>query len=151
MYTEGPSSPFSSSTQLPEEFWLSVDQESNSEFRRALIAIKARINPKEKFNNLLHHLTPELVRECLAKMPLKFAPRVDGMTVSQAENNLNWLLPPQLDAIHKGKYEAPPVRRVYISKGTNGKRPIGVPRKVLLAAVPVQERPERLYELEGDG
>jgi hypothetical protein len=89
-------------------------QRSDSEFRRALIATKARSNPKEKFNNLLHHLTPELVGQCLAKTPYKSAPGVDGMTVSQAEKNLDWLLPPQLDAIHKGRYEAPPVRRVYI-------------------------------------
>lgn len=106
----------------------SVDQENDSEFRRALIATKARIKPKEKFNNLLHHLTPELVGQCLAKIPYKSAPGVDRMTVSQAEKNLDWLLPPQLDAIHKGRYEAPPVRRVYIPKGTNGKRPIGVPQ-----------------------
>jgi len=106
---------------------LSVDQENDSEFRRALIAIKARSNPKEKFNNLMHHLTPELVLQCLARVPLKSAPGVDGMTVGQVLENLDWLLPPQLDAIHKGRYEAPPVRRVYIPKSNGGQRPIGVP------------------------
>jgi hypothetical protein len=37
--------------------------------RRAAIAAKARTNPKEQFNNLLHHLTYELVAECLAEIP----------------------------------------------------------------------------------
>ncbi|MBK9039013.1 MAG: hypothetical protein IPL83_07620 [Bdellovibrionales bacterium] len=34
--------------------------------RRSAIAAKARSHPKEQFNNLLHHLTYELVEECLA-------------------------------------------------------------------------------------
>lgn len=95
--------------------------------RRALIAVKARNNPKEQFNNLMHHLTPELVGSCLAKMPLKSAPGLDGMTVGQAEKNLAWLLPPILKQVHQGKYEAPSVRRVFIPKATGGQRPLGVP------------------------
>jgi group II intron reverse transcriptase/maturase len=75
----------------------------------------------------MHHLTFDLVRECLEKTPWKSAPGVDGMTVNTALANLDWLLPPLLKAIHQGRYEAPPVRRVYIPKGNDGKRPIGVP------------------------
>ena len=37
---------------------------------RAAIAARARKNPKEQFNNLLHHLTYELVAECLKEIPL---------------------------------------------------------------------------------
>jgi group II intron reverse transcriptase/maturase len=85
------------------------------------------MNPKECFNNLLHHLTYELVEECLSKIPKSSGVGVDGMTVEQARENLSWLLPPILKQIHEGKYEPPAVRRVYIPK-TNGQlRPIGVP------------------------
>ncbi len=64
--------------------------------RRAAIAAKARSHPKEQFNNLLHHLTYDLVEECLAKTPKSSAVGVDEMTVEQARENLSWLLPPIL-------------------------------------------------------
>ena len=97
------------------------------ESKRALIAAKARSQPKEKFVNLMHHLTFDLVKECLEKIPCKSAPGVDGMTAEAALRNLDWLLPPLLKAIHQGRYEAPPVRRVHIPKANGGQRPIGVP------------------------
>lgn len=68
--------------------------------KRALIAAKARSNPRERFNSLLHHLTYELVKECLLKISLSSAPGVDGMTAQQARDNLNWILPPLLKQIH---------------------------------------------------
>lgn len=98
--------------------------------RRARIAAKARSNPKERFNNLMHHLTPQLVKEYLCKIPWSSAPGTDGMTPEQARKNLSWLLPPIMHQIHKGNYEAPPVRRVYIPKADGKQRPIGVPQVV---------------------
>jgi group II intron reverse transcriptase/maturase len=95
--------------------------------RRAAIAAKARKNSKEQFNNLLHHLTYELVAECLGDIPKSSAAGVDGMSVKQARENLSWLLPPILKQIHEGRYIPPPVRRVYIPKTDGSKRPIGVP------------------------
>ena len=96
--------------------------------RRALIAAKARNNPKEQFNNLMHHLSPDLVAENLNKMSKTSAPGYDGMTVTQAQANLSWLLPPLLNQINKGRYLAPPVRRVLIPKADGKEHPIGVPQ-----------------------
>ena len=98
--------------------------------KRAQIAIKARKEPKTRFDNLLHHLTYELVEECLNNIPLTSAPGVDGMSVAQARENLSWLLPPMLQQIHQGEYQAPAVRRVYIPKATRGMRPLGVPEVI---------------------
>jgi group II intron reverse transcriptase/maturase len=95
--------------------------------RRAAIAAKARTKPKEQFNNLLHHLSYELVEECLKKISRSSAVGVDGMSVEEAQKNLSWLLPPILKQIHEGCYEPPPVRRVYIPKANGKKRPIGIP------------------------
>jgi RNA-directed DNA polymerase len=95
--------------------------------KRAQIAVIARSRPKEIFNNLMHHLTYDLVHECLAKIPNASAPGVDGMTKEVALKNLDWILPPILKTIHQGCYEAPPVRRVYIPKANGGERPLGVP------------------------
>lgn len=98
--------------------------------KRALIAAKARKDQREKFNNLMPHLTLELVKECLHKTRLSSSAGVDGMTVSQARENADWLVPPLIDGIHKGKYNAPPVRRVYIPKANGGERPLGVPEVI---------------------
>ena len=95
--------------------------------KRERIAAKARNQPKATVVNLMHHLTFELVKECLEKIPRKSGPGMDGMTAEAALKNLDWLLPPLLDAIHQGRYEAPPVRRVFIPKNNGGQRPLGVP------------------------
>ncbi len=95
--------------------------------RRAAIAAKARMNPKEQFNNLIHHLSFELVEECLKKIPRTSAKGSDGMSVAEAQKNLSWLLPPILKQIHEGCYQPPAVRRVYIPKADGKQRPIGIP------------------------
>lgn len=109
----------------PDEHRIRREQDPVS--RRAAVAAKARSHPKEQFNNLLHHLTYELIEECLAKIPKSSAAGVDGMTVEQARENLDWLLPPILKQIHEGRYEAPAVRRVYIPKADGKQRPLGIP------------------------
>lgn len=105
----------------------SVGQGYDPVSKRAAVAAKARTNPKEQFNNLLHHLTYELVEECLAKIPKASAAGVDEMGVKEAQKNLSWLLPPILKQIHEGSYAPPPVRRVYIPKADGKQRPIGIP------------------------
>ncbi len=79
----------------------SVGQGYDPVSKRAAIAAKARTNPKEQFNNLLHHLTYELVEECLSKIPKSSATGVDEMGVKEARENLSWLLPPILKQIHE--------------------------------------------------
>lgn len=93
---------------------------------RERLAYKARKPTKETFNNLLHHLTPDLVTECLKKIPSRSAPGIDGMSVKQAKKNGSWLIKPALEEIHKGKYKAPPVKRVHIPKANGKTRPIGI-------------------------
>jgi len=108
----------------------SIEIMNNPVSKRARIAAKARSNPKEKFGNLMHHLSHAMIEENLRKIPKNSAPGVDGMTVEQAQKNLSWLLPPLLSQIHKGQYLAPPVRRVLIPKTDGKQRPIGVPEIV---------------------
>jgi hypothetical protein len=57
---------------------------ANPVSKRAAIAAKARKNPKEQFNNLLHHLTYELIAECLHEIPPSSASGADGISVKQA-------------------------------------------------------------------
>jgi group II intron reverse transcriptase/maturase len=93
----------------------------------ARVAAIARANPTLKFNNLMHHLTPELIRECISNVPNSSAEGVDGMTKEQVETNLSQLIPAALKDMHKGTYLAPPVQRVFIPKPDGKLRPIGIP------------------------
>lgn len=99
--------------------------DSNSGLAR--VAARARKSAKEQFNNLMHHLTPELIAKQLDKTTLKSATGIDGMTVEQARKNVGWLIRTPMEQIHKGQYKAPPVRRVYIPKADKERRPIGIP------------------------
>lgn len=72
----------------------------------ARVAARARSQPKECFSNLMHHLTPDLSRQHLNRMPNLTSPGVDEMTVGQARKNLDWILPPILKRMHQGRYEA---------------------------------------------
>lgn len=98
------------------------------EGKRARLAAKARINPKERFTNLSHHVTPELIRECIKSIPKNSAAGTDGMTRDVALKNLPWLLPAAMEDFHLKRYDAPPVRRVYIPKADGNKRPLGIPQ-----------------------
>ncbi len=100
---------------------------NQTQSKLALIAARARSNPRERFNNLMHHLTPELITECLEKIPLSSAAGVDGLNKTQALKSLPWMLPLITEQIHKGQYCAPAVRRVYIPKANGQLRPLGIP------------------------
>lgn len=106
------------------------DEENKPLTKLARIAAKARDNPKEQFNNLLHHLSEQFIAQCLSQISWRSASGTDGMSREQAEKNLSWLLPPIMEQIHEGRYAAPAVRRVYIPKADGSKRPIGIPQVV---------------------
>ena len=52
------------------------------------------------------------------------APGIDGVTAMDYEANLEANLLDLLERIKSGRYEAPPVRRVYISKVDGSQRPL---------------------------
>ena len=55
------------------------------------------------------------------------APGIDGVTAATYEMNLETNLYDLLDRIKSGRYQAPPVRRVYIPKSDGTQRPLGIP------------------------
>ncbi len=92
------------------------------------IATKARSEAKLTFTSLAHHITLERLRENLSQMEKTSAAGVDGQTVAEVSENLDWLAPEVLRKIHSQGYHPPPVLRVWIPKpGKQEKRPIGVP------------------------
>jgi RNA-directed DNA polymerase len=90
------------------------------------VAQRAYEGPKEKFNNLLHHLTVERVEQNILSINRWTGKGPDGLSRDLTAQHLDWLLPKELEAIHKKKYKPPASRRVYIPKARGGKRPLAV-------------------------
>ena len=104
------------------------------------IAQLAREAPKRAFMSLAHHIDVDLLLEAHRRTRKDGAPGVDGQTAAAYEETLEENLQSLVDRFKSGTYKAPPVRRVYIPKGSDPskKRPIGVPTfedKILQRAV----------------
>jgi RNA-directed DNA polymerase len=104
------------------------------------IAQLAREAPERAFLSLAHHIGIDFLREAYRRTRKDGSPGVDGQTAAAYQENLEENLQSLLDRFKSGRYQAPPVRRVYIPKGSDRtkKRPIGVPTfedKILQRAV----------------
>jgi group II intron reverse transcriptase/maturase len=78
----------------------------------------------------LHHvLDLEWMREAYRLTRKDGAPGIDGVTAAEYAQNLEANLSDLLERIKSGRYQAPPVRRVYIPKGdgAGSLRPLGLP------------------------
>lgn len=103
------------------------------------IAELARSAPEMAFTTLAHHMDMDWMLEAHRRTRKNGAVGVDGQTAAAYEEHLQENLQRLLGRAKSGTYRAPPVRRVYIPKGTRGDtRPIGIPTfedKVLQRAV----------------
>jgi RNA-directed DNA polymerase len=78
----------------------------------------------------LHHvLDLEWMKEAYRLTRKDGAPGIDGVTAAEYAQNLQANLSDLRERIISGRYQAPPVRRVYIPKGdgTGSLRPLGLP------------------------
>lgn len=87
----------------------------------------ARRDRQCRFTSLLHHVTPELLKDSYYRLSRKAATGVDGVSwrdyepLAQAGRLL------ELHAeVHSGRYRAQPSRRVYIPKADGKLRPLGI-------------------------
>jgi RNA-directed DNA polymerase len=107
--------------------------------KRQRIAKLAQEAPRMAFTTLAHHIDIDWLKEAYRRTRKNGAPGVDGQTAEQYAANLEENLRSLLDRAKSGSYQAPPVRRVHIPKGTGPEtRPIGIPTfedKVLQRAV----------------
>jgi RNA-directed DNA polymerase len=103
------------------------------------IAELARQSPQMGFTSLAHHIDLRWLYEAYLRTRPDGAPGVDGQTIRDYNANLPDNLRSLLERAKSGTYQAPPVRRVHIPKGTGPEtRPIGIPTfedKVLQRAV----------------
>jgi RNA-directed DNA polymerase len=76
----------------------------------------------------LHHVIDlEWMKEAYRLTRKDAAPGVDGITAADYATNLESNLLDLLSRIKSGRYEAQPVRRVYIPKADGSRRPLGIP------------------------
>jgi len=87
---------------------------------------RARRHKQERFTALLHHVTPELLRESFYALKRKAAPGVDGVTWKEYATGLEDRLKDLHSRVHRGVYRAQPSRRVYIPKANGQKRRLGI-------------------------
>ena len=107
--------------------------------RRQRIAELARQSPQAAFTTLAHHIDIDWLHEAYRRTRKDGAAGVDGQTAADYAADLEGNLRSLLDRAKSGRYQAPPVRRVHIPKGTGSEtRPIGIPTfedKILQRAV----------------
>jgi len=80
-----------------------------------------------QFNNLMHHITVDLLKEAYEELKPQAAPGADGVTWKQYGENLTANLSDLRERVLSGRYRATPSRRVWIPKADGKKRPIGIP------------------------
>jgi RNA-directed DNA polymerase len=112
------------------------------------IAQLAREDPGRSFLSLAHYIDEYWLQEAYSRTRKDGAVGVDGTTAEQYAERLGDNLRSLLDRFKSGQYQAPPVRRVHIPKGSGPQtRPIGIPTfedKVLQRAVAMAL--EAIYE-----
>lgn len=87
---------------------------------------RARKNRREKFTALLHHITPEMLRQSFYALKRKAAPGVDGVTWKEYETGVVERLANLHSRVHRGAYRALPSRRTWIPKADGSQRPLGI-------------------------
>jgi RNA-directed DNA polymerase len=112
------------------------------------IAELAKQSPQMGFTSLAHHIDLAWLDQAYLRTRKDGAVGVDGQTAADYERDLLGNLRSLLERAKSGTYRAPPVRRVYIPKGTGKEtRPLGIPTfedKVLQRTVVMVLEP--LYE-----
>jgi group II intron reverse transcriptase/maturase len=116
--------------------------------RRQRLAELARQQPQLSFTALNHHLDRHWLYAAYKANRIAAATGVDGQTHADYTAHLEENLQALEDRAKSGTYRAPPVRRVYVAKGTGQEtRPLGIPTfedKVLQRAVVMLLEP--IYE-----
>jgi group II intron reverse transcriptase/maturase len=86
----------------------------------------ARMDRKQKFTNLMHHLTPEFLRESFYELKKHAAPGIDDETWHDYEADSERRIDDLHRRIRHGAYRAKPSKRSYIPKMDGKLRPLGI-------------------------
>lgn len=111
----------------------------NISTRLQRVAELARQAPGMVLTTLAHHIDMEFLKEAYRQTRKDGAPGIDKQSATEYAAELESNLKGLLERLKAGTYKAPPVRRVYIPKGSgNDLRALGIPTfedKILQRAV----------------
>src|SRR5206468_2656258 len=91
------------------------------------IAEVAREDPKRQFNSIAHLITGEKLYEAFRGQRKDASAGIDGVTYQPYETNAEENIRQLHQRLKEGKYQAQPLRRVYIPKEDGKQRPISIP------------------------
>ena len=91
------------------------------------IANKAQAQPQHRFGNLYELLNEAYLKECWHDIRKDAAYGVDRVSAQDYEQYLDENIHDLVERLKQKQYRAKLVRRVYIPKGDNRWRPLGIP------------------------
>lgn len=95
--------------------------------KEELIAERARKHKSSALTNLSQFIDEEWLYESFQKLNRKSSSGVDGIVWKDYALTVTDRIPELINQVKSGRYRAPAIRRVYIPKGKEDKRPIGIP------------------------
>ena len=91
------------------------------------IAELAQEDPKRQFSSMAHLITVAKLYEAFRGLRKNASAGIDGVTYQQYETNAEENIRQLQQRLKEGKYQAQPLRRVYIPKEDGEQRPISIP------------------------
>ena len=91
------------------------------------IAELAKEDPKRQFHSIAHLITVVKLEEAFRRLRKDASAGIDGVTYGQYEMNVEEKIRQLHQRLKEGKYQAQPLRRVYIPKEDGKQRPISIP------------------------
>jgi retron-type reverse transcriptase len=87
----------------------------------------AKEDPKRKFFSIAHLITPETMYAAFRSLRKEASAGIDGVPYEQYERDAERNIRQLYRRLKEGKYQAQPLRRVYIPKENGKQRPISIP------------------------
>ena len=86
----------------------------------------AKRDKRQRFTNLMHHVTVDLLRRAYEALKRDAAAGVDGVTWWQYGEQLEERLAELHDRVQSGRYRARPSKRAWLRKPDGRRRPLGI-------------------------
>jgi group II intron reverse transcriptase/maturase len=116
----------------------------------AALTLMAKRNPKLKFTSVTGMLTDErFLKECFWELKRNKAPGIDGVSVEEYRESLVENLKGLAKRLKEWKYKPQALRRTYIPKGKDEKRPLGIPAvEDKIVQMGIKKILEAIYEVD---